>query len=65
MPEPKYVFALGTCAATGAPFQGSYSHFEGVNNVLPVDVFILGCPPRPEAIISGIIKAAEKIKGDK
>jgi Ni,Fe-hydrogenase III small subunit len=59
IPEPKYVIAVGSCAATGAPFCGSYSHFGGVNNLLPVDIFIGGCPPKPEAIINGIIGLIE------
>jgi NADH-quinone oxidoreductase subunit B len=65
MPEPKYVIAIGSCASTGAPFNGSYSHHEGVKNVLPVDVYVGGCPPRPEAIINGVLKLIEKIKGEK
>ena len=63
MPEPKYVIAIGSCAISGAPFYGSYSHFEGVQNVLPVDVYVGGCPPRPEAIIDGILRLLEKIRG--
>jgi len=62
MPEPKYVIAIGSCAISGAPFHGSYSHHEGVPNILPVDVYVGGCPPRPEAIIKGMLKLIEKIR---
>jgi NADH-quinone oxidoreductase B subunit len=65
MPEPKYVIAIGSCAVTGAPFNGSYSHHEGVKNVLPVDVYVGGCPPRPEAIINGVLKLIEKVRREK
>jgi NADH-quinone oxidoreductase B subunit len=65
MPEPKYVIVIGSCAISGAPFSGSYSHHEGVNNVLPVDVYVGGCPPKPEGIINGMLKLIEKVKGEK
>jgi len=65
MPEPKYVIAIGSCAITGAPFTGSYSHCGGVKNVIPVDVYVGGCPPRPEAIINGMLKVIEKMRGGK
>ena len=55
MPAPKFVIALGSCAICGAPFNDSYSHFEGVNNILNVDVYIGGCPPTPEGIIKGLL----------
>jgi len=63
MPEPKYVIAIGSCAISGAPFHGSYSHHGGVRNVLPVDVYVSGCPPRPEAIIDGLLRVIEKMRG--
>jgi NADH-quinone oxidoreductase B subunit len=56
MPEPKYVVAIGSCALSGGVFQGCYNVMEGVDHVIPVDVFIPGCPPRPEAIIDGVVK---------
>ena len=65
MPNPKHVIAIGSCAISGAPFSGSYSHNDGVDKVLPVDVYVGGCPPRPEAIINGVLKLIEKAKGEK
>ncbi len=59
IPEPKVVVAVGACAISGGVFQGSYSHYSGVDRVIPVDVYIPGCPPRPDAILKGIIKAVE------
>lgn len=55
MPSPKSVIAIGSCATSGAPFNGSYNTCEGVENVIPVDVYISGCPPKPEAIIHGLL----------
>jgi len=63
MPEPKYVIAIGTCAISGAPFQECYNVHGGIDIVLPVDVYVPGCPPKPEAIINGITKLIQKIKG--
>ena len=56
MPEPKYVVAIGSCALSGGVFQGCYNVMDGVDNVIPVNAFIPGCPPRPEAIIDGVVK---------
>ena len=65
MPNPKHVIAIGSCAISGAPFSGSYSHHDGVDKVLPVDVYVGGCPPRPEAIINGVLKLLGIAKGEK
>lgn len=56
MPEPKFVVAVGSCGISGGVFQGCYNVVGHINEVLPVDAFIPGCPPRPEAIIDGIVK---------
>lgn len=56
MPEPKYVVAIGSCAITGGVFQGCYNVMDGIDKVIPVDAYIPGCPPRPEAIIDGVAK---------
>jgi len=65
MPEPKWVIAMGNCAISGGPFcfPGQYAVVEGVDKLFPVDVFIPGCPPRPEALIEGIIELEKKITG--
>jgi NADH-quinone oxidoreductase B subunit len=56
MPEPKFVVAIGGCAISGGVFQGCYNVANGVDNVIPVNAYIPGCPPRPEAIIDGVVK---------
>lgn len=56
MPEPKFVIAVGSCSTSGGVFQGCYNIVGGIEEVLPVNVFIPGCPPRPEAIIDGVAK---------
>ncbi len=62
MADPKYVIAMGTCVIAGGPYQGSYSTVPGIDNFLPVDVYLAGCPPRPDALIHGIMQLQEKIK---
>lgn len=61
MPEPKYVVAMGACASGGGPFKAGYNVVAGIDKFLPVDVYIPGCPPTPQALIYGMIKLQEKI----
>jgi len=61
MREPRVVLALGVCSSSGGVFAGSYNVFGGVVKVLPVDFFVPGCPPRPEAIIDGFLLAVKKL----
>jgi NADH-quinone oxidoreductase B subunit len=64
MPEPKYVVALGACGAAGGVFQGLYHVLGGVDKVVPVDVWVSGCPPRPDEMVDGILKVIELLEED-
>ena len=63
--EPKYVVAVGGCAVSGGPFKNSYHVLKGVDEILPVDVYIPGCPPRPEAMFYGLMQLQRKVKVEK
>lgn len=61
MPEPKYVLSMGACASGGGPFKRGYNVISGVDKYIPVDVYVPGCPPTPQALLYGLIKIQEKI----
>ena len=60
MPHPKAVVVVGSCATSGVPFTGSYVMEGPVDRIIPVDVYVVGCPPRPEAIVRGIVTAVKR-----
>ncbi len=62
MPEPKFVMAVGSCGTSGGVFSGCYNIIGGIEEVLPVNVFVPGCPPRPEAIIDGMVQLLRSLK---
>jgi NADH-quinone oxidoreductase subunit B len=65
MPEPKYCIAMGACAISGGPFKQGYNVLKGIDRYIPVDIYIPGCPPRPEALLNGLIELQKQIKGER
>jgi NADH-quinone oxidoreductase subunit B len=65
MPEPKYVISMGSCSNCGGLFSHSYSVLKGIDQVIPVDLYIPGCPPRPEALTEGLLTLRRKIERER
>jgi NADH-quinone oxidoreductase subunit B len=65
MPDPKYVIAMGACAISGGPFKQGYNVLKGIDRYIPVDIYIPGCPPRPEALLHAFMELQRKIDGQK
>lgn len=65
MPEPKYCIAMGACAISGGPFKQGYNVLKGIDRFIPVDIYIPGCPPRPEALLNGLIELQKKIRSER
>jgi len=61
-PDPKFVVAVGACAMSGCVYRGAYNVIGGIDQVIPVDIYVPGCPPRPDAIIDGIVKLLKKLE---
>ena len=62
MPEPKFVVSMGSCTISGGPFQKGYNVIKGVEEIIPVDIHVPGCPPRPEALVYGVLKLQEQVR---
>jgi NADH-quinone oxidoreductase subunit B len=64
MADPKWVIAFGACASCGGPYD-NYATMQGIDTILPVDIYIAGCPPRPEAVLDGVVKLQKMVQESK